>query len=147
VESLEVLCGVLERACRETTNRLTFLSIIEPDAPPPDREGRIVVRRCIEVAGARTAAAGFLALGPGAFTLVAPIINAAVFLSRIPISTRFFCDQRLALEWIAQSATGGATFESLTHHVNEMGRLIDQVETAPGVASTARREQRSVAAG
>jgi RNA polymerase sigma-70 factor (ECF subfamily) len=128
--ALQVLFEFLARACRETTDRITYMSIIEPDSPPPDREGRAVVRRCIELAGPRSAAAAFLALGPGVLGIVPPIINAAVFLSRTPMNSRFFSDQRLALQWLSQFVTGGETFESLREHVQGMERLIDEAEAA-----------------
>lgn len=130
VPALETLYDVLDRAGRETPDLLSFISVVEPDAPPPDRDGRAVIRRCIELIGERVAAAAFLALGPGPFALIPPIINAATFLSRTRINTRFFSDQRLALEWLAQSATDGATFESLTSHAAVMERLIDEAEAA-----------------
>jgi RNA polymerase sigma-70 factor (ECF subfamily) len=136
VEALEVLYDFLDRAVREASGRLTYMSIIEPDATPPDREARAAISRCIEISGRHLAAAAFLALGDGVFGLLPPVINAAVFLSRTPINTRFFSNQRLAVEWLSQFATAGTT-ENLMNHVDDMGRLIDQAATARRPASSA----------
>lgn len=132
VEYLEMLFDVLRRAVAETSERLTFISVIEPEAPPPDADGRAVIRRCMEEIGPRLAAAAFLALGAGVFALVPPVINACLFLSRTPINIRFFSDQRLALDWLSPFLTGGATRDGLANQMAEMPRLLDEAELMYG---------------
>jgi RNA polymerase sigma-70 factor (ECF subfamily) len=101
VESLQDVIEVLFAQARVYPAGIRYFALVEPTSSPPTREGRNMVAWAARELGTKVLANASTAEGT-LKPLVVSVMNAALFLARTPINTRFFTELAPAISWLAQ---------------------------------------------
>lgn len=136
VPGLEVLSDVMLRAADETPEGITYLSVVEATAGPPDGPARAAHRTLAAKLNTRLRVAVGTTESKALFRLLAPILNACVFLSGAPIKMRFFSDERLAFDYVSQHSA--VTPATLRQQSERMRRRIDAEELRAATSALGR---------